>query len=264
MSTLGHHVRARLESDRLLHCSAAQRRGLVRAVHRTAKPWPVLAFGCAGVHLHLVVKADFREAGELARRFEISLQRRHDYGCPFLKVHRKALEDQHHLFASAIYDMRQREHHELAADPYLEATSAPDLLGARLIGAYLIPRAREHLPELRHRDLLRLYGIESLEPAEAWESPAALLDATLATFTLKDMEGISHDVRQARHCLVQLAGRELTERELTELCCSSPRTIRRMRAQPAPKEHERAVRIQLDLRQKVQRRMKAEGELGRG
>jgi len=260
MSSLGQHVRTRLESDRLLHHSDAQRRGLVRAVHQTTEPWPLLAFGCAGVHLHLVVKADHRSAGELARRLEISLQLRHDYGSPFLRVHRKELEDQHHLFSSVMYDMRQREHHELAADPFLEATSAPDLLGARLIGAHLIGRAREHLPELRRRDLLNLYGIDTLEPAEHWENPEALLDATLATFTIASMEGNSRDIRQASLCLVQIAGRGLTERKLAQLCNTSTRTIRRLRKQQVPPAHTRAVRTQLDLRQKVRTRMAAEGQ----
>ncbi len=251
MSFLGQHVRTRLESDRLLHCSVAQRRGLVRAVHKTTRPWPVLAFGCAGVHLHLVAKASWRDAGELARRLEISLQLRHDYGSPFLKVHRKGLEDQHHVFASAMYDMRQREHHDLASDPFLEATSAPDLLGARLIGAHLISRAREHLPELRRHHLLQLYGLESLEPAETWESPEALLEAVLATFALGSLEGFARDVCSARQCIVTLAAQQLTASELGDLTSSCSRTIRRLRKHQAPLAHQRAVRLQLDLQQQV-------------
>ena len=82
MSSTGHHLRVRLESDRLLHSSTCQRRSLVRAVHKTAAPWPYLAFGCAGDHLHLVVVCDHREAGELARRLEISLQHRNHWTKP--------------------------------------------------------------------------------------------------------------------------------------------------------------------------------------
>ena len=126
MSQPGQHIRARLESDRLLHCSDAQRRSLVRAVYKTTAPWLLLAFGGAGHHLHLTAKTDHREAGELGRRLEISLQKRHDYGTPFLRVHRTTLTDQRHVFSSCMYDMRQRERHDLASDPFLEATSAPD------------------------------------------------------------------------------------------------------------------------------------------
>ncbi len=255
MSCLGHHIRSRLESDRLLHCSVAQRRSMVRAIHKTCAQWCLLAFGCAGHHLHLVSKEDHRQCGELARRVEIALQRRHAYGSPFLKVHRKPLEDQHHVFSSCMYDMRQRAHHDLASDPHLEATSAPDLLGARLIGAHLIARVREHVPELRRQDLLRLYDIDELVPAEDWDGPEALLDATLAAFTLGGMASNTIDVRMARHCLVCLAGRELNERELGQLCRCSIRTIRRLRATPAPPHQLRAVRLQLDLRQKVDQQL---------
>jgi hypothetical protein len=259
MSQLGHHIRVRLESDRLLHSSVAQRRSLVRSVYKTSAPWPILAFGAAGHHGHVVAKTDHRGAGELARRFEISLQLRHDYGSPFLRVHRTPLVDQRHLYSACMYDMRQREHHELASDPFLEATSAPDLLGARLIGAHLIPRVREHVPELHRRELLRLFGIDSLQPAAHWEHPDALLAAVLAAYTLVGLRGSSREVAEARRCLVHLAGRDLNERELAKLCDCSVRSIRRLRAaHPPPQQALRAIRLQLDLRRQIQARLENE------
>lgn len=252
MHSPGQHVRLRLESDRLLHCSDAQRRSLATAVHKTARPYPLLSFGCAGSHLHFVVATDHRGAGEFARRLEISLQLRHDYGSPFLRVHRRPLEDQRHAFSACLYDMRQREHHELASDPFLEATSAPDLLGARVIGAHLIPRVRERLPELRRRHLLDLFGIDDLQEAEAWADPVEVVEAVLAAFALAGLRGSSQSVRRARAVVIALVGPDLSARELAALTHCSPRTIARHRQGPPPNEHDlRAVRLQLDLRRQV-------------
>jgi len=248
---LGHHIRCRLESDRLLHTSAAQRRNLVRAVHKTCRPFCLLAFGCGGTHFHQAAKENFQVAGELGRRVEISLQLRNDFGSPFLRVHRKAFEDQRHLFSAVLYDMRQRQHHELASDPYLEATSAPDLLGARVLGAYLIPRVREHVPELRRRHLLDLYEIDDLREAETFDNPAELLESVLAAFALENLQGHAKDVKAARQVLVEVAGKELTETELAILTSCSERTVRRLRKTEVPPQHERAVRRQLDLRRRI-------------
>ncbi len=259
MEHLGYHLRFRLESDRLLHCSPDQRRGLVRAVYGTTEEWPVLAWGFTGVHGHLAALVTYAEAGELGRRIEISLQRRHGYGSPFLKIHRKPLEDQHHVFRACLYDMKQREHHGLAADPYLEATSVPDLLGARILGAPLIARAREHLPELRRSHLLRILDIDDLREADEWASPEELAGAAKACFTLRSMEGLAVSVRQARHALVAVAGQDLPAPELADICCCGRRTISRLRSTPAPARHVRALRRQLDLRARVRARDAKDG-----
>jgi hypothetical protein len=254
MFPIGYHVISRLESDRLLHSSDGQRRGLVRAIYRTTAPWQVPAFGCAGVHLHLVAGTDFQGAGELGRRLEISLQRTRRFGGPFQRVYRKELADQHHAFSASMYAMRQREHHQLAADPFLEATSAPDLLGARIFGARLIPVTRELLPELRRRQLLDLYGIEDLRPAESWDDPLELIEATAAACALAGLEGTSQEVQRARACVVSLAGEELNEGTLAALLGVSVRTVRRLRTLPRDPALERTIRLQLDLRRRVRQR----------
>lgn len=248
---LGNHIRLRLASDRLLHSSPAQRRSLARAVHKICRPWCFLAFGCSGGHCHVAAKEDHQESGELGRRLEISLQHRNSFDGPFLRVHRKPFEDQRHLFSSVLYDMRQRQHHGLASDPFLEATSAPDLLGARVIGAYLIPRVREHVPELRRRHILDIYEIDDLREAECFDSVEELREAVLATFALQSLEGHAKDVKAARLALVGIAGSELTTAELADLTQCSPRTIIRIRTLEPPVLHERAVRRQLDLRKRI-------------
>jgi hypothetical protein len=255
MPSPGQHILVRLSSDRLLHTSDAQRRSLVRSIHLTARPWELMAFGCAGVHLHLSAATDHRGAGELARRLEISLQLKHDYGSPFQRVQRRELTDQRHAFSACLYDMRQREHHDLAADPFLEATSAPDLLGARLMGRYLMPRAVERLPELRRHHLLALYGIDDLRPAEHVDDPREVVEAALAAFALGSFEGNSLDVRRARRVVVALVGRRLSARELAAALGCTSRTIERLRVGPLPPEVELiAVRLQIDLRRRVRAR----------
>jgi hypothetical protein len=251
MKPLGHHVRIRLESDRLLHASPEERRVLARAVYRSARPWNLLAFGCAGAHLHLVVLDDREAAGELARRLEICLQRNMAFGGPFLRVHRKELADQRHALQAVIYDLGQRRHHQIASDPCLEATSAPDLLGARLVGGALLPRVRERLPELRRRHVLAAFGLADLgEPAEE-SRPERLLDAVLAASALPSLAGHAIEARWARRALVALAGPALGTAELADLCGTSTRMIQRLRKGPVPDALLRAARIQLALRQGV-------------
>jgi hypothetical protein len=255
MRSPGHHIRIRLESDRLLHSSDEQRRFLARSVHRTSSPWDLLGFGCAGTHLHVSAKVDRVGAGELARRLEISLQLKNAYGSPFLRVHRLELRDQSHLYNAVLYDMRQREHHQLASDPFLEATSAPDLLGARVIGGYLLPRVAEHLPELRRQRLLDLYGIDDLRPAEGWEDPREVTEASLAAFALPSLRGHSKDVTRARMVVVTLLGKTVSASELAACFGCSSRTVERLRsAGPAPAEHCKAVLLQIDLRRRVRAR----------
>jgi hypothetical protein len=258
MKSPGQHILVRLSADRLLHTSDAQRRALARSVHRTTEPWALMAFGCAGVHMHLSAATDHRGAGELARRLEISLQLKNDYGSPFQRVHRRELRDQRHAFTACLYDMRQRDHHELASDPFLEATSAPDLLGARLIGRRLMRRAVERLPELRRHHLLELYGIEDLRPAEDTGDPLEVAEAALASFALGDFRGKGLETRRARSVVVSLVGPGPSARRLGELLRCAARTIERLRAAPLHTPDEvLAVRIQLDLRRRVRARQQS-------
>ncbi|MFH1463117.1 MAG: hypothetical protein ABIO70_01900 [Pseudomonadota bacterium] len=252
MTELGYHLRVRLESDRQLHTSPAQRRALARAVYRIAAPWNLLAFGCAGVHLHLVALADRHAAGELARRLEIGLQRLMGFGVPFLRVHRKELEDQQHLFNAVRYDLGQRRHHELAADPCLEGTSAPDLLGARLLGSHLIPRVREHVPEFKRRHILEAFGLTSLSgPAEPAQ-PEMLRDAVLAAAALAAFDSKAPEVQRARTVFLALADPALGTPDLADLCATTARTVQRLRNTPVPSDLLHAARVQLALRQQVE------------
>lgn len=259
MNPSGYHLRVRLESDRQLHASPAQRRILARAVYRITKPWNLLAFGCAGVHLHLVVLGDHREVGELARRLEISLQRNMVFGVPFLKVHRKALEDQQHTFNAVTYDLGQRRHHQLAADPYLEATSAPDLLGARLLGSHLIPRVRDHVPELKRRHVLDAFGLQELTQPGSEQRPEAVRDAVLAAAALPAFDGCSVEAQRARVVFLALAGPSLTIAESAEHCATSRRNIQRLRATPVSSDLVRATKVQLALREQIDAMERAGG-----
>ncbi|MFH1466733.1 MAG: hypothetical protein ABIO70_20270 [Pseudomonadota bacterium] len=251
MSSLGHHVRIRLESDRMLHTSAAHRRTIARSVYRISEPWPLLAFGCAGVHLHLVVLADHADAGELARRLEIGLQRSLGFGVPFLKVHRKELADQQHLRQAVLYDIGQRKHHDLASDPYLEATSAPDLLGARMIGGFLLSRIREHVPELRHRDVLAAFGLPGLSGPEVETNPDRIREAVLSAAAIPSLQGATPEAQAARVATVALAGPTISSADLAKSLETSRRSIQRLRSARPSSALLRAASIQLALRQQA-------------
>jgi hypothetical protein len=224
---------------------------MARTIVRVAAPWSLLAFGCAGVHLHFVALCNHEEAGEIARRLEIGLQRTRSFGVPFLKVHRKELVDQQHLFSAVLYDIGQRRHHELAADPYLEATSAPDLLGARLLGSHLIPRIREHVPELKRGHILAAFGLADSTLASEATDPERLREAVLAAAALPAFSGKGPDMQVARAVFIALAPPSIRSGDLADLCRVATRSIPRLRKLPVPPELLRAAGVQLALRQRV-------------
>ena len=76
------------------------------------------------------------------------------------------VRDQWHLSSTFFYVLDQRDHHAVGGDFFHEATSLPDLLGMRKLGAHTRQLVRERLPPMR-LDLLPILGVPELEPGGA-------------------------------------------------------------------------------------------------
>jgi hypothetical protein len=247
MAELGQHIILRLEDDRVIAPTAAARRILARAVLEVARPHCPLAFNGVDTHLHLETAGSGAQASELARRLKLSLVPRLGLEVGFAPARIKPILDQHHLRRTFAYILRQHDHHGYDEDPHHDASNLPDLLGLRLVGGYTAANVRSLLPRVRRADLLAALGLSSLEsPAEI---PLALLaDAAAAAAALPALTGRSVEVVEARRAAVHVAGDHHDSSALARALGCSPRTIRRLRSEPALEPLTRAVALQLHLR----------------
>jgi len=249
---LGFHVMFRAEDDRVLAPAPGLRRRLARALCAVARPFPLLAFGVADTHLHIVVLADRATSAELARRLPCAVRASLALDAPFAPVRYKALADQQHCWNAFHYVLGQREHHGLGPDPFLDGTSLPDLLGLRVLEGNTLARVREHLPRLKRADLLAHIGRAALDPAPdtdlALLPGADLLDAAAASAGLPDLCGLDDVSVHARAALVQALTPSLGTRTIAELLGRDGSRVRRLRALPVPGPLARAVRLQAALR----------------
>ncbi len=246
MPPLAQHLMLRLRDDRVLVPSVRSRRVLATTVLRLAREVRLLAFRAADTHLHLAVACGRREAGELARRLEIGLQQRLGLEVGFAPAHLEPIQRQRHLRNTFTYVLRQEQRHGLASDPYHEASNLPDLLALRILGTWTAAHVRALLPRVGRADLLGFFGDPDLEDETV--SLDLLPEAAAAAAGLTELSGRSAEVVAARRAAVQAAGLRLTARELAALLGIGERTVKRLRAQPAPEELAEAVELQLRLR----------------
>ena len=256
MPALGHHIMIRSDDDRVLAPSPALRRALARTLYRVAEGFPLLAFGAADNHLHLEALCDRASAGDLAHRVMCSLRWALELSSLFASVRIKRLEDQGHLRSTFHYTLNQRNHHGVQSDPFLDASSLPELLGMRLLPTDSVQLVREHIPRLQRGGLLRHLGCDRLYPATD-EQLRALVDAgrhdllrdgAAGAVGLGELEGRAPVVVVARTALVQLLAGCCTPRQIGEAVERTDSVIRRTRARPPLPGLQRAVRLQLALR----------------
>jgi hypothetical protein len=256
MPELGFHMMLRPDDDRVLAPSAPLRRSLARSVYRTAEPFPLLGFGAADNHLHLAVLGDRRTAGDLAHRVMCSLHWSLGLAVTFFPVRYKPLESQHHLRSTFHYALNQRNRHGVQSDPYLDASSLPELLGMRVLPTSAVGLVREHLPRTMRRNLLPHLGTDQLEPAEddhiltlmATDRHDLLRDAAAGAVGIGALTGNQPEVVAARAALVQVLARCSPTRAIAEVVERHPTRVRQLRARPADQRLLRAVRLQLALR----------------
>lgn len=232
----------RLATSQVLASTTARQRRAAAVIHLEGARYGLLAFRLADTHAHALLLATRAEAGRFARYTSTRLRARLALDVPFDRARFKAIEDQGHLQSTFRYILRQEERHEIALDPRHEASSAPDLLGMRLIAPGFTARVLEALPRLRIEDLVPYLHLERTEP-----QLDRLSDAAAATLALPSLATRSPHAVAARAAAVQ-ACPELSTAELAVLLETSRRSIVRLRHQPVPDVLIEAVRRQLTLR----------------
>jgi len=144
------------------------------------------------------------------------------------------------------YVITQYKRHKLDWAFVHEGSNLPDLLGLRLVGQHTVDTARRTLPRLQRSTLTQWLDADSLVPADG--PMDALLDATCSAACLPSLAGRTPEVVEARTAVVEVAGAQLPTNRLAALLGFSPRTIRRLRDQPANPALVQAIRLQLGLR----------------
>ncbi len=256
MQELAWHMMLRLDDDRVLAPSVHDRRLLARTVYRIADERGLLCFGAADTHLHLVVLCSRENAGRLAQQLGVALRAQLHIPVPFAPARIVEVRDQHHLRNVFHYVLGQRGRHGLHSDPFLDASSLPELLGLRVLRTDSGDLVRELLPRVSRRDLLRHLSLEALEPCSALVAP---LDAAAGAVGLGSLDQSRELGRLGRAALVQLGTPQLASGALAQLIGRSEPTVRRLRQVEVPPRLMRAVRLQLALRQDL---LGADGEPG--
>jgi hypothetical protein len=237
------HLTFRLEVDRDIAPSSAQRRILARTVSRVARPFPMLAFRWADTHGHVLTMGDRRRAAELARRIEIALQKALKPGVGFARVHFTPVYDVRHLKTAFFYVLGQDRHHGLNNDPLHEASNLPDLLGVRTLAVWTAANVKKYLPRVKREHLLAIAGCSD----EAAPQLTDLADAAAAAVGLSDLKGNTVGARRARRAAVEV-GDALSNSALAGMLGLSRQGVGRIRKRPAHAITVDAVRGQLRVR----------------
>jgi hypothetical protein len=256
LTQLGFHVIFRSDDDRVLAPSPQLRRALARSVYRVARGFPLTAFGAADNHLHTEVLVDRSDAGRFAHALMCSLRWSLDISVEFAPVRYKALADQGHKRSTFHYALGQRNHHGVQSDPFMDASSLPELLGMRLLPTDSIALVREHFPRLQRRELLRHLGLDDLHPADdeqlrrlvEQERFDLLRDAAAGAVAAPALEGRQPQVAAARAALVQVLQRCCRPGEIAAVVERSSSRVRFLRGCELPEPLVRAVRLQLHQR----------------
>lgn len=127
------HTGISLTDRRNILSSAAERCRYARLITRIGESYGLIAHGLPDDHGHCVVTCDRRRAGVFAQAVESAMRRSLGLPVPFGRAYFKPVTDQAHLRSLIPYVHGQAEHHGVEVDPYFEASSLPDLVGARVI-----------------------------------------------------------------------------------------------------------------------------------
>lgn len=194
----------RLEDDRVIARSAAERRWMARAVLEVGKSFSLISFRGADCHLHGALPGERPRAVEFARRCRIRLKQGLRLDVDFAPTRYKDIQSQSHLTHALHYQFDQEKHHGTACDPAFDASNVPDLLGMRLTGSYTRQNVQTYLPRITRDDIIRHLDVVPEQGPLLLET---LADAAAAALALPDLQGRSRLVVEARRAAVQV-GRE--------------------------------------------------------
>ncbi len=251
MSPLGHHIRIHLADNRVIARSAQEQRILARVVLRQGRPDGLLAFSVPDTHLHLQALCSVRDASRLSQRITASLRQRLGLPVPFVAYPHEPIRSQQHMSNGLRYIVTQHRRHGVPLHSFLEATSIPDLLGARLLGQYIQDNVQRCLPRLRRSTLLEWLGLAEVdlqrEPEPSDASPQEILGATLAATALPDLTGKSRPVVAARRAFLQVTGSRSSSAEEADVLGLTRRAVTKLKRQPANLDLVQAIHQQLRL-----------------
>jgi hypothetical protein len=249
MPHLGHHIRIRLQDDRVIATTAEQRRLVARVVLHHGLRYNLVAMALADSHLHMEAVCDRIAAGRFAHGIEASLRQRMRLPVAFVQYPPKPIRSHRHFRNTFKYILTQHQRHGLPIDLLFEASNVPDLLGLRLVGRYTLDNVRRWLPRVRRTELLQWLSLSEWEPADG---PLDQLEAaTLAALCLDELRGSSQVVIKARRAMVEILGSRVSNQEVAQRLGVGPRTLRGLRRRPADPELVTAIRLQLGYRAKL-------------
>jgi len=183
-------------------------------------------------------------AGEFARRVEISLQYHLDLHTGFAEAHLRDVRDQHHLQRAFHYILEQRERHNLPLDPFHDGSSLPNLVGLRFGLGDLKGRVRDRIPRLDLGGLGDRYGVANPRDTHfrLEDLPASVQSATLSTMDENPRTTL------IKAAAAQALGTQFSREEVCEALKISARQVSRLRQRPVPAPLVTALRNQLSLR----------------
>jgi len=246
MSELGFHVTFRLVDSRVIAPDAAAQRALARSVLRVARPFELLAFGCADTHGHIELFGDQPVAAEATRRILCGISRTLSLPVSFARPWLEPVSDQWHLANTFRYVLRQDARHGFAHDRFHDASNLPDLLGLRMAGTWTATHVRGRLPRVDRAALLELLGAPDLDTRPVVLD--RLADAAAAAVGVPALDGRAAEVVDARAAAVQVAARQAGPGRIAALLGCTPRHVRRLLAREVDPALVRAVEGQLRLR----------------
>lgn len=249
MIELAWHLIFRTDDDRVIAPGNAERRLLARTVYRIADDAGLLGFGAADNHLHLVVVCTRERAGRLAQQLAVALRSQLGIPVSFFPTRFREVRDQHHLQSVLHYVLDQRNNHGVRSDPFLDASSLPELLGSRLLRTGSPALVRELLPRVSRSSLVRHLAMPALQPCTELVQP---VDAVAGALGLGSLDEHRELGLLGRAAVVELCTPGLGTSQLAELLGRSPNTICRLRHIEVPPRLLRAAQLQMAIRHYLQ------------
>jgi hypothetical protein len=244
MYPLGFHLVFRATDSRVIAPDTAAQRVLAMTTHRLGEAHGLFAFRAAGDHFHLAAACDRASAGRLAQALGSALTQALELGAGFATTFVKPMVHQAHVEEVFRYVHRNAEKHGAANDPTHEASSLQGLLGLRVVPPGFLPRIRTLLPRANRALLLKMLGVEALEPCVRVD---LLADAAAGVVGLAALDA-SLPARRARAAAVRLSLPTVPLPALAAALGLSERSMRRIRAAAPDPALERMIALRMGHR----------------
>ncbi len=246
---VGWQIIIRRRDDAILAPGVAARRCFARTIARVARGMPLLSFNAAAGHGHLQIAGCRAQAGELARRIQLSLGHHLGHARQLEPARLRPVHDQRHQQHLFRYILDQTQHHGLPTDPFHDASALPDLLGLRVTGAWMRAVVGERLPTLRLHALADRLDFDPFVIDTT--SLDGLADAAAAALGEVSLGDRSPRALVGRAAAVRVAAPGFGTTALAQHLQVSTRTVQRLLRRPVTEALLTAVRGQWSLRTRV-------------